>query len=128
MTYATGIVLALATCVPASLLRLDRDRAFYPTLTIVITTYYALFAIMGGSLAALGAESIAIALFVAAAVIGFKRSLTLVAAALIAHGLFDLVHNAIIANPGVPAWWPPFCSAYDVTAGLYLLVKRPGTP
>jgi hypothetical protein len=37
------------------------------------------------------------------------------AAALLAHGLLDLVHGRLIANPGVPTWWPGFCLAYDVT-------------
>lgn len=26
----------------------------------------------------------------------------------------------LIANPGVPAWWPTFCLTCDVTAGVYL--------
>lgn len=124
MPYGIGVVLALATCFFATLIRLDRDRAFYPTLTIVIATYYALFATMARSVDALIAESIGIAIFIAAAVTGFKRSLILVAAALIAHGFYDLVHDRIITNPGVPLWWPAFCSAYDVVAGVYLLIVR----
>ena len=40
--------------------------------------------------------------------------------ALAAHGLMDLVHGSVIANPGVPAWWPSFCLTYDVTAAAYL--------
>jgi hypothetical protein len=42
---------------------------------------------------------------------------------LAAHGVFDLWHGEIIANPGVPTWWPMFCSAYDVTAAGFLGVK-----
>ncbi|HEX4935166.1 MAG TPA: hypothetical protein VFV33_18405, partial [Gemmatimonadaceae bacterium] len=63
---------------------------------------------------------------VALAVWGFKSSLWIVAAALAAHGIFDLVHGEAIANPGVPVWWPPFCLAYDVTAACYLawLLRR----
>jgi hypothetical protein len=34
--------------------------------------------------------------------------------------MFDSVHGELIANPGVPAWWPAFCLAYDVTAAAYL--------
>jgi hypothetical protein len=29
-------------------------------------------------------------------------------------------HGQLIANPGVPAWWPAFCSAYDGVAAGYL--------
>jgi hypothetical protein len=60
------------------------------------------------------------AVFIAAAAIGFRSSLWVVALALAAHGVFDLVHSRVISNPGVPAWWPAFCGAYDVTAAAYL--------
>src|SRR5258706_15928640 len=94
---------------------------------IVIASYYALFAIMGGSLGTLAIELVAIAVFVGASIAGFKSSLWIVAAALAAHGLFDVVHGRLIANPGVPPWWPPFCMTYDVVASGYLaLILRGG--
>jgi hypothetical protein len=122
-----GALLALVVGAMATRVRLDRDRAFYPTILIVIASYYALFAVMGGSGHALLAESIAITVFFAAAVVGFKRSLWLVVAALAAHGIFDLFHNRMIANPGVPLWWAQFCITYDVVAAgflSYLLLRR----
>jgi len=99
---------------------LDRDRAFYPVVTIVIASYYALFAVMGASTHALVLESLVGAVFLALAVTGFRWSLWVVAAALAVHGIFDLTHAAIISNPGVPHWWPAFCLAFDVTAAAYL--------
>jgi hypothetical protein len=81
---------------------------------------YALFAVMGGTTQVLVIESAVGLGFIAAATIGFRSSLWIVAVALVAHGVFDLAHGRVIANPGVPVWWPGFCSAYDVTAGLYL--------
>jgi len=120
MSAAVGAFLALSVGIFASVSGLDRDRAFYPTVTIVIASYYALFAVMGGSSEALLLELLAITAFIAAAVAGFRYSLWLVAAALLLHGVFDGVHGKVIANPGVPAWWPRFCLAYDVVAGLYL--------
>src|SRR5205814_8473223 len=98
---------------------LDRDRAFYPTITIVIASYYALFAVMGGR-SALTHESIVMAGFVLLSVIAFKRNLFLLVVALVAHGLFDFVHGTLISNPGVPLWWPPFCLAYAVVTSAYL--------
>jgi hypothetical protein len=112
--------LALSIGLSATFLGLDRDRAFYPTVMIVIASYYALFAIMGGSVQVLAFESIAIVTFLVASIAGFRRSLWLVVAALAAHGMFDFVHGQLIANPGVPLWWPPFCLAYDVVAAAYL--------
>jgi hypothetical protein len=49
MSYLIGVILALAVCVSAPLIGLSRDRAFYPTMLIVIASYYVLFAVMGGS-------------------------------------------------------------------------------
>jgi hypothetical protein len=115
-----GVLLAFAVGLFATVVRLDRDRAFYPTVMIVIALLYSLFAVMGGSMRALVLESVVGAVFIAAAVFGFKSSLGVVALALAAHGVFDLVHGWVISNPGVPAFWPGFCSAYDVTAGAYL--------
>jgi hypothetical protein len=87
---------------------------------IVIAFLYALFAVMGASTRALVLESLVGVVFLALAVAGFRSSLWLVVVALAAHGVFDLVHGKAISNPGVPAWWPPFCFAYDVAAAAYL--------
>jgi hypothetical protein len=83
---------------------------------------------MAASTTALMLECVAAVLFMTVAVIGFKTRLWLVAAALACHGVFDFFHHYIIANPGVPAWWPGFCLAFDIVAAGYLavlLMKRP---
>ena len=99
---------------------LDRDRAFYPTVAIVIASYYCLFAVMGASTRALVLESLVAGAFLAVAILGFRSSLWVVVIALGAHGVFDLAHGAVISNPGVPSWWPAFCLTYDATAAGYL--------
>ncbi len=48
---------------------------------------------------------------------GFKLSPWIVAAGLAGHGVFDAFHGSVIANPGMPPWWPAFCGSYDVCAG-----------
>jgi hypothetical protein len=120
LAYLVGALLAVGIGGLATLLRLDRDRAFYPTVLIVIASYYALFAVMGGSIRALLSESVAIIAFLLAAIVGFKRSLWLVVAGLAAHGIFDAFHPRMITNPGVPVWWPQFCLSYDIVAAGYL--------
>jgi hypothetical protein len=120
MPLLVGVLLAVAVGLFGTTVGFDRDRAFYPTVMVVIAALYALFAVIGSSTSALVLESLAGAVFIAAAVAGFRSSLWIVAVALAAHGVFDLVHPRIISNPGVPAWWPPFCLAYDVTAAAYL--------
>jgi hypothetical protein len=115
-----GAVLAFLVGLLATFSGLDRDRAFYPAVLIVIASYYALFAVMGGSMQALMIESTVIVAFLGAAIAGFRGSLWLVVTALAAHGVFDLVHGHVIENPGVPPWWPPFCLSFDVVAAAYL--------
>jgi hypothetical protein len=118
--YLIGAILAVVVSGTASLLRLDRDRAFYPTVLIVIASYYALFAVMGGSGRALAIEVTVITGFLFASGVGFRGSLWVVVGGLLAHGVFDALHEQLIANPGVPVWWPKFCLTYDVVAAGYL--------
>jgi hypothetical protein len=105
---------------------LDRDRAFYPTVVIVVALYYVLFAVMSGSVPTIVLEFVVMSLFAIAAVVGFKSSAWIVVAALAGHGVFDAVHGYVIENAGVPAWWPGWCLAYDVgaAAGLAWLLRR----
>ncbi len=120
MEYLIGGLLTLAILAGCTWIGYDRDRALYPAILTVIASYYALFAVMGGSTHALLIECIPIAGFLAAAALGFKRNLWIVIGAFLAHGVFDLVHGRIISNPGVPAWWPGFCLASDIIAAAYL--------
>jgi len=123
---AVGTALAVGVTLLGRVVGLDRDRAFYPTILIVIAILYDLFAVMGGSTQALLAESLVGFLFAASAVLGFKYNLWIVAAGLAGHGIFDLFHGSLISNPGVPQFWPAFCGSYDVAAGACLawLLKR----
>ena len=120
MALMVGALLALAIGLFATAIGLDRDRALYPAATMVIGTYYALFAVMGASTSTLVVESVVSAVFLVLAAVGFRWSLWIVVVALAAHGVFDLAHGEIISNPGVPVWWPPFCLAYDLAAAAYL--------
>ena len=58
MAYAVGVGLALAVCLWATWIGLDRDRAFYPTVMMVIASYYGLFAVLSGSARTLILESV----------------------------------------------------------------------
>lgn len=126
MAYLVGALLALAVGSLGTLVGLDRDRAFYPTIMVVIASYYVLFAVMGGSTHALLTEAAVAAVFLAVTLVGFKYSLWLVVAALASHGILDVFHGQFIANPGVPVWWPAFCLGYDGVAAGYLafLLRR----
>ena len=126
LPYVVGIVLSLGVALFARLAGLDRDRAFYPTVLIVIASYYVLFAAISESIHTVLLESMAMAVFATAAVVGFKSSGWIVVGGLAGHGVFDALHGRILENSGVPLWWPAFCLAYDVGAavGLAWLMRR----
>lgn len=126
MAYLIGVLLAAGVVVFAKVVGLDRQRAFYASVLLVVAHYYILFATMDPDHTALIAEIVAALVFIAAAVIGFRIDMRYAAAGLTAHGVFDYFHPHIISNPGVPEWWPGFCMAFDVVAGawLFFIAKR----
>ena len=132
MEYAIGIIGAVSVGLFGSCIGFDRERCFYPVVLIVVATYYILFAAVAQSSTALVAEAIPTIVFIAAAALGFRRTAWIVVAGLALHGVFDFFHHSVINNPGVPAWWPGWCLAYDVTAAVYLavliLVRRASNP
>ncbi|MEP7066616.1 MAG: hypothetical protein ABI889_11325 [Gemmatimonadota bacterium] len=115
-----GIALALAVSAYAAWIGLDKDRAFYPAVLLVVASYYVLFSVMGANTRTTIQEILLAMIFLLAASIGFRRNLWIVAAAIAAHAILDAFHGAVVSNPGVPAWWPAFCSAFDLTAAAFL--------
>jgi len=103
MEYLIGVGVAAAVYVFAMVSGFDRERVFYPTVLVVVGHYYILFAAMGSSTPVLALESLAATAFVALAVIGFKKSLWLTAAALAGHGIFDFFHHRLIPESRRPA-------------------------
>ncbi len=120
MEYLIGVILSLAVAGSAAVIGFDRERAFYPTVLIVIASYYVLFAVMGASRRTLIIEIVVAGGFLLVAVFGFRKNFWLVAAALIGHGVFDFVRGFFIDNPGVPHWWRGFCLAFDALLGCVL--------
>ena len=120
MSIVIGAVLALVIGLMATIVGFDRERAFYATVLLVVASYYALFAVLGASMHSLAVESGVMVAFVGLAIVGFRTTPWLVVAGLAGHGIFDAVHGLLISNPGMPAWWPGFCGAYDVVAAAYL--------
>lgn len=126
MEYIIGGGLGIVIPVFAAWVGLDRDRAFYPTVLIVIASYYVLFAAIGESVQTAAVEGLGMSAFLAIALVGFKYSPWWIVLGLAAHGLFDFNHERLIDNPGMPAWWPAFCYSIDFVAAavLGLLLKR----
>ena len=123
MPYLVAIVLAVLIVAVTRFAGMDRDRALYPVALIVIGSYYALFAAIGGSTPSIITETIGAAVFTVIAVIGFRINLWIVALAIAGHGLFDfLVHPHLVPNPGMPVWWPAFCGTIDIALGILIAI------
>lgn len=130
MLILAGIVAAALIVGLGMVTRQARALSFYSTVLIVIALVYVLFASQTGTLGVVAVESVVAAGFVAVAVVGarwrsVRRAGVLLAAGLVAHGLFDLVHDPFLQslglqNPTVPAWWPVFCAVVDVVLGVGL--------
>lgn len=126
MSFFIGIVLALLVAIFAKATRFDHDRSFYPTVLIVIASYYVLFAFMHGE--GVLTEVIVASIFLLAAVVGIFYLPIVTGLGIIVHGSFDLLYPVIINNPGVPLWWPAFCAGVDIALGawvIWLTLKGP---
>lgn len=117
-----GVLLAVRIALLTKFTRFDEDRSFYSTVLIIIASYYVLFAVVGGSGHALVWELAIAVAFSTVAILGALHAPVLVGTGIIAHGLFDLVHDVLIENSGVPTWWPSFCGSIDVLLGLWVIL------
>lgn len=118
-----GLGLAAATMGGARLAGLDRDGAFYPTVLVVVALLYVLFGAVDGRPEVVASETATALVFVAVAVAGFKHSPWWLVAGFALHGGWDVVHDTVVSNDGVPAWWPELCLAYDFAVAAWLTVR-----
>jgi hypothetical protein len=123
MEYLIGLLLSLGVAGLATIVGFDRERVFYPTVLIVIASYYVLFALMGASRQTLALEIVVATGFLLVGILGFKKNLWVVVIALVGHGVFDFIRRDLIDNPGVPRWWPGFCLVFDVVIGGWLALR-----
>jgi hypothetical protein len=122
MSIIVGVLLAVAVAALGKFTRFDQDRSFYPTVLVTIASYYVLFAVLGASGHALVSELVIAVAFSTVAILSALHALVLVGTGIMAHGLFDLVHDVVIENSGVPIWWPNFCGSLDVLLGLWVMI------
>lgn len=117
--FLVGAGLAIVLAIAARITRFDQDRSFYPTVLIVIATYYVLFAFMSGE--AIVEEIMVASVFSVAAIAGGLMWPVLAGMGILLHGVFDFLHPMFIANSGVPAWWPAFCAGVDIVLGAWVI-------
>jgi hypothetical protein len=127
MEIIAGLIATIAIVALGYVTRQGRSLAFYSTVLIVISLAYVLFAVMAGASRAIIVECAIAAVFIAVAVVGVRWSNLraaglLMAGGLTAHGVYDLMHSAVVSNPVVPAWWPLFCGIVDIALGGWILL------
>ena len=101
------------------------QRWLYSIGLLVLPSLYALFALQAGERAVSVKEMLyGIPFLVAGLVFAFvsvRHSAVVVGMFWILHGVYDIVHGRLLANPGVPGWYPVWCCSVDVVIGAYLV-------
>ncbi len=122
MNCLIGVLLALPVMALVSRMRPAVQRWLYPSMVVVVASFYPVFAACSGQLSVVLTEAGIAVGFFALAVLGYGASIWFIVAALAAHGIFDLIHPSTVANSGVPSWWGGFCWTYDLgAAGILVL-------
>ncbi len=118
-----GVGVGLATIVLARAVR--GQRWMYSIGLLLLPTLYMLFALRTGETALIAEEALyGVPFFVGGflfAFVSLRHSATMVGALWMLHGLYDLMHPRLFANPGVPDWYPVWCGSVDVVVGAYVL-------
>ena len=119
----SGVAVGVLTIVVARAIR--GQRWLYSIGLLTLPSLYASFAMRVGERAVGVTEMIYGIPFVVAglvfAFVSVRHSASVVGVLWILHGLFDLVHDRLLTNAGVPRWYPLWCCSVDVVIGAYLL-------
>ena len=103
--------------------------AFHSVALAVIGAIYMGFAFSDGRLSIMILELSFATAIVVLALLGLWQANFLLALGLILHGLWDIAHRPHGITTKLPAWYPPFCAAYDfVFAGVFLFLARDLAP
>ena len=118
-----GILVAVITIAMAK--DLDLPPRSYAVGMVGLPLVYMLFALSVGDMRAMGLELAYGLPFIVAGVIcfrrGFKGSGILVVALWGLHAAYDVYHHLLVANAGVPYWYPALCLGFDIMMVVYLL-------
>lgn len=99
------------------------ERSGSAMLLAAVAVFYPVFAVIEGDIPALLVHGGVFLAFIACAAIGFRIGAHIIAAGLIAHAVFD-AFLILTGAPG-PIWWPVFCAAVDLAAGVLLFLLTP---
>jgi hypothetical protein len=95
------------------------ERSGTAVFVCAIALFYPIFAAQEADVANVALHLIIFIGFATLAHFGFRRGTHLLAGGLIGHGVLDIGLH-VIGAPG-PVWWPAFCGAFDIAAGVSLV-------
>lgn len=105
--------------------RLNGEPWMYAYALLVLPFVYIVFAVLNDAPNAAGKEFVAGLPFIIAgiALLWFKvpYATVMVGAFWILHAFYDIVHDELFINSGVPDWYPVACAGTDAVIGGYLL-------
>ena len=118
---ASGAVTALIAWSPI----IPDPLAFHSVCLAVIGAIYVGFAFADGRLAVVIIELTVATGFLVLALLGLWQAPVFLAIGLVLHAFWDLAHRPSGITTKLPAWYPPFCAAFDfVFAGVFLVLAR----
>jgi hypothetical protein len=123
LSAIVGVVLGVASILLTRTVR--GEHWLYSAPLILLPLAYTAFAAAAGDVRTATLELMLGAPFIlgGAACLAFRipRSAVFVGVLWITHAIFDVVHDYLLVNPGVPGWYPTFCAAIDVVIGVYVV-------
>lgn len=125
LAFTIGFIVAIIVIVRFRKSRLEKNRLAYSMLLISFPFYYFGFAIYGNNYATIPLEFLGGLIFFVIALLSLKlddyHQFSLLAFGYILHGVYDITHDMLFINAGMPSWWPEFCGVIDIVIGLYLV-------
>jgi len=105
--------------------KVNGESWLYSAVVISLPLIYVTFALVAADYTAAAMELLAGAPFIIGGavclILRVKMSARIIGILWIVHAVFDLVHDRLFVNPGVPEWYPLFCAGVDVVIGTYLI-------
>lgn len=120
----TGLLAALVIILLSRLLsRYLTTRLFSATVLVAIAFIYVGFSLKDNPAELIILECNIALLFYFMAVIGYTRNRLWIAAGIVLHGVWDILHHqADPVSTRIPAYWPPFCLVIDFVTGIYFFI------
>ena len=114
----TGVLLALFTLPLLRAVRYFSERTKFTLLLLFLPALYVLIALWTGQRP--GPQLWGLLLYGNIAILGYGTSLVVLAAGMIGHAVWDILHHTGDIATVVPRWYIFICIGYDLAMGTYV--------